>query len=119
MEEKIEADTLKEEYGIEIIDEIVELITGVMVSQAPSLRIAGEDRPIEVVRGLFGKISAAHVDSALWNLRKHSSPENTNMTAYIQTLLYDTLRKMNTEIYHAATLTNPNKLGFIGGRLEG
>jgi hypothetical protein len=102
IEEKIEADTLKEEYGAEIIDEIVELITGVMVTQAPNLRIAGANRPIEVVRGLFGKITAAHVEAALWDLRKHSSPEIANMPAYMQTLLYDTLQKMNTEIYHAA-----------------
>jgi hypothetical protein len=102
MEEKIEADTLKEEYGEEIIDEIVELITGVMETQAPSIRIAGEDRPIEVVRGLFGKITAAHVEAALWDLRKHSTPKIVNMPAYMQTLLFNSLRKMNTEIYHAA-----------------
>jgi hypothetical protein len=99
--EQIEADTLKEEHG-EVIDEITELITDIMTTQAPTLRVAGADRPIEILRGLFFRLSAEHVETALWNLRKHASAEITDKKAYMRTLLYDALLSMNTGIYHAA-----------------
>ncbi len=95
--EQIEADTLKEEHG-EVIDEIVELITDVLITPMPSLRVAGANRPIEVLRAQFAKLTAAHVEDALWNLCNHSSGEITDIKAYIRTLLYNELFAVETRI---------------------
>jgi len=95
--EQIEADTLKEEYG-EVIDEVVEVITDIMVSPAPTIRIAGADRPTEVLRVQFARLTAAHVEAALWNLRKHVSEPITDVKAYMRALLYDALFTINLRI---------------------
>jgi hypothetical protein len=99
--EQIEADTLKEEHG-DVIDDIVELITDVMITQAPTLRVAGVDREVDDLRGLFFRLSAERVETALWNLRKYASSDITDKKAYMRTLLYDAMLTMNTGIYHAA-----------------
>ena len=97
--EQIEADTLKEEYG-DVIDEVVEVITDVMVSPATTIRVAGADRPTEVLGSQFARLTAAHVETALWNLRKHASEEITDIKAYMRTLLFDALLSMNIGIFH-------------------
>ena len=81
--------------------DIVELITDVMITQAPTLRVTGTDRPIENLRGLFFRLSAEQVETALWNLRKYASSDITDKKAYMRTLLYDAMLTMNTGIYHA------------------
>ena len=92
--EQVEADTLKEEYGA-VIDDIVEVITDVMVSPSPTIRIAGENRPTDGLRSQFARLTAAHVEAALWNLRKHASEPITDAKAYMRALLYDALLTMN------------------------
>ena len=95
--EQVEADTLKEEYGA-VIDDIVEVITDIMVSPAPTIRIAGADRPIDGLRSQFARLTAAHVEAALWNLRKHASEPITDAKAYMRALLYDALFSMNLRV---------------------
>ena len=101
--EQIEADTLKEEHG-EVIDDIVEVITDIMVSPAPTIRIAGADRPTEALRAQFARLTAAHVEAAMWNLRKHASEPITDVKAYMRTLLYDALLTMNLRVVAAASV---------------
>lgn len=100
IEEQIEADTLKEEHG-NVIDEIVELITDVMISPAHTLRTAGADRPTDILRAQFQRLKAAHVESALWRLNNRASEEITDMKAYMRTLLYNELYSNETSTQHA------------------
>ena len=95
--EQIEADTLKEAHG-EVIDEIVEIIVDVMVSPAPTIRIAKADRQTEMLRAQFARLTAAHVEAALWNLRKHASDPITDVKAYMLALLYDALFSLNLRV---------------------
>lgn len=97
VETQIEADTLKEEHG-EVIDEIVELITDVMITPAATLRVSGADRPVTVLRTQFARLTAAHVEAALWNLGNRASEEITDMKAYMRTLLYNELFSMDMRI---------------------
>ena len=101
--EQVEADTLKEEHGA-VIDDIVEVITDIMVSPAPTIRIAGENRPIEALRAQFARLTAAHVEAALWNLRKHAPEPITDAKAYMRALLYDALLTMNLRVVTACTV---------------
>ena len=98
--EQIEADTLKEEHG-PVIDEIVEIITDVMITPAPTLRIAGAERTTDALRSQFRRLKAAHVESALWRLKNKASEEITDMSAYMRTLLYKELQSLETTTQHA------------------
>lgn len=100
IEEQIEADLLKEEHG-PVIDEIVEIITDVMITPAPTLRTAGADRPTDALRSQFRRLKAAHVESALWRLKNKASEEITDISAYMRTLLYKELQSLETTTQHA------------------
>ena len=103
IEEQIEADTLKEEHGY-VIDEIVELITDVMITPLTTLRVAGADRPTDILREQFHRLKAAHVESALWRLNNRASEEITDMKAYMRTLLYNELLTNETATRHAVRI---------------
>ena len=100
--EQIEADTLKEEHG-PVIDEIVELITDVMITPLPTLRVAGGDRLTDNLRPQFRRLKAAHVENALWRLYNLASEEITDMKAYVRTLLYNELLTNETATKHACS----------------
>ena len=102
IQEQIEADILREEHG-SAIDEIVEIITDVMITPAPSLRAAGLDRPTDILREQFHRLKAAHVESALWRLNNRASEEITDMKAYMRTLLYNELYSNETATKHACS----------------
>ena len=101
IEAQIGADKLKEEYG-SVIDEVVENITEVMLSPAPTLRVAGANRPCEILRAQFSRIRAAHVEAALWKLRNMAAGDITDIKAYMRTLLYNSLFTLDSEISHQA-----------------
>ena len=101
IEAQIGADKLKEEYG-SVIDEVVENITEVMLSSAPTLRVAGADRPREVVCAQFSRLRAAHAEAAIWGLRNRAAGDITDIKAYMRTLLYNSLFTLDSEISHKA-----------------
>ena len=72
----------------DIIYQIVDLLVDTCATKRKMLRIAGDDRPAEVVRSRFMKLNADHIKFVLKCLAENSSPIR-NMEQYLLASLYN------------------------------
>ena len=72
----------------DIIYQIVDLLVDTCATKRKMLRIAGDDRPAEVVRSRFMKLNADHIKFVLKCLAENSSPIR-NMKQYLLDSLYN------------------------------
>ena len=72
----------------DIIYQIVDLLVDTCATKRKMLRIAGDDRPAEVVRSRFMKLNADHIKFVLKCLAEDSSPIR-NMKQYLLASLYN------------------------------
>ena len=72
----------------EKVDELVEIIVDVVCSKRETVRVNGEDLPMEIVKNRFLKLDYSHIDYVLTALRKNTS-EVRNIRAYLVTALYN------------------------------
>ena len=72
----------------DIIYQIVDLLVDTCATKRKMLRIAGDDKPAEVVRSRLKKLNADHVRFVLKCLAENSSPIR-NMKQYLLTSLYN------------------------------
>ena len=72
----------------DIIYQIVDLLVDTCATKRKMLRIAGDDRPAEVVRSRFMKLNADHIRFVLMCLAENSSPIR-NMKQYLLASLYN------------------------------
>lgn len=70
-----------------LIDSLVELITGVLLSEKGSVRISGEYIPLSRVKERFRKITMSHIQYVLLCM-KETSTAIGNIHAYLLTALY-------------------------------
>ena len=70
------------------IDQIVDLLVDTCATNRKMLRIAGDDKPAEVVRSRFMKLNADHIHFVLKCLAENSSPIR-NMKQYLLASLYN------------------------------
>ena len=68
--------------------QIVDLLVDTCATNRKTLRIAGDDKPAEVVRSRFMKLNADHIRFVLKCLAENSSPIR-NMKQYLLASLYD------------------------------
>lgn len=80
------------------IDNIVEIITDVMTSKKPMIRIAGEYRPISVVKSVYSKLDMFDIQYVCECLNK-TTTKIVNIVAYIRTALYKS--KQTIHLYYA------------------
>ena len=72
----------------DIIYQIVDFLVDTCATKRKMLRIAGDDRPAEVVRSRFMKLNADHIKFVLKCLAENSSPIR-NMKQYLLASLYN------------------------------
>ena len=72
----------------DIIYQIVDLLVDTCATKRKMRRIAGDDRPAEVVRSRFMKLNADHIKFVLKRLAENSSPIR-NMKQYLLASLYN------------------------------
>ena len=95
--ERLEIDTMKNAYPYDeaVIDEILELILDTVCSTRETIGIAGEQRPMDIVKSRFMKLDAGHLEFVL-----QSMAENTalirNMKKYLLAALYNAPLTMNS-----------------------
>ena len=70
------------------IYQIVDLLVDTCATDRKTLRIAGDDKPAEVVRSRFMKLNADHIRFVLKCLAENSSPIR-NMKQYLLASLYN------------------------------
>ena len=77
----------------DIIYQLVDLLVDTCATKRKMLRIAGDDRPAEVVRSRFMKLNADHIKFVLKCLAENSSPIR-NMKQYLLASLYNATTTM-------------------------
>ena len=86
--ENIGYDNLCTQYNREDVDEVVELMTDVLCSTRPTLRIGGENLPAAQVKSRFYQLDSGHLEYVFDCLRKNTT-EIRNIRAYLLTALYN------------------------------
>lgn len=97
--ENIEYDVLASRYGVQRVDETVELMLETMLSRRPAIRIAGDDFPRAVVGSRFLKLRADHIEYVFDCLDRNTT-EIRNIKAYLLAALYNAPATM--ESYYRA-----------------
>ena len=78
----------------EIIYQIVDLLVDTCSTKRKMLRIAGDDKPAEVVRSRLKKLNADHIRFVLGCLAENTAPVR-NMKQYLLAMLYNAPTTMN------------------------
>lgn len=93
-----------EYHAGEEVDELVELMVEVMsMPKGSFVRIAGVDRPVEVVKSQFMKLDYSHIEYVLFALHKNTTKVG-NIKAYLLTTLYNA--PMTISNYYSAEVNH-------------
>ncbi len=87
---QIEYDVLSERGYGGMLDEIVGLIADTLCANAPSVRIAGRQVPVETIRSRFSRLSAEHIEQVIRSLESNAVNVR-NMRAYLLTAIYNSV----------------------------
>ena len=95
--ENLEADALMERYPCEkeIIESIINLILDTVCSKRKIIRIAGDDKPVQVVKSQFLKLNSMHLEYVLKCLRENTSLVK-NVKQYMLATLYNAPNTMES-----------------------
>ena len=88
IKDQIDYDNLIQEYEVDRIDNLVELMLEVVVSKSPYCVIAKEKLPREVVRERLGKVNSDHIEYVLQELEKTTAKVG-NVKAYVLASLFN------------------------------
>ena len=90
IEENLEYDILLQNnpYDRETIEEIMELILDTVCSKRQYIRIAGDDKPCEVVKNQFLKLNGGHIEYVLASFRENATKVR-NIKQYLLASLYN------------------------------
>ena len=88
IKESIEYNALRTEYRIDELEEIVDLMTDVLCSTRPTLRIGGEELSTEVVKARFWRLDQSHIEYVLDRM-KATTTKIRNIRGYLLTALYN------------------------------
>lgn len=97
-------------YDKDMLEEILELIVDTVCSKRKQIRIAGDDKPVNVVKSSFMKLDKTHIDYVL-SCMKESSPDIRNIKQYILAALYNA--PMTIGNYYQAMYNNDHANGLI------
>lgn len=86
--ESINFDQLVEEYGVEEVEGITDLITDILTSAQPTVRIGKEIFPTAAVQARFRKLDETHIQYVFDCLRRNTTKVR-NIRAYLLTSLYN------------------------------
>ncbi len=75
-------------YEKDVIEEIVTIMTDVMMTKSGTIRISGDDKPVEIVKNRLMKLNSSHISYVLKGL-KDNPVEIRNIKAYILAALYN------------------------------
>jgi len=105
IKKNIDYDIVKAQYGA-WLDEIVLIMTDVVCSRSPTIRINKQDYPTDVVRSRFLKITSEHIEYIHDSLKDNTSNVR-NIRAFLITTIYNSLEtidnfytaKVNHDLY--------------------
>ena len=94
----------------ELIDGILELILDIVCTRKKIVRITGDDKPADVVKGRFMKLNSSHIDYVMMCLQKNTTKVH-NMRQYMLAALYNAPLTMNS--FYQAWVNNDMATGKI------
>ena len=94
--ERLEIDTMKRRYSYdrEVIDEIMELILDTVCSTRNTICVAGELRPIDIVKSRFMELNSEHLEFVLQSMADNTT-RIRSMKQYLLAALYNAPLTMN------------------------
>ena len=116
--DQLEMDIMRERYPYdkEVLDALLDMVLDVVCSKRKTIRIAGDDKPVSVVKAQFMKLHAGHVEYVLDGL-KNSAAKVRNIKQYILAALYNAPLTMQS--YYQAWVNHDMATGKLyGGRDE-
>ena len=103
-------------YDKEVLNALLDMVVDVVCSKRKMIRIAGDDKPVSVVKAQFMKLHAGHVEYVLDGL-KNSVAKVRNIKQYILATLYNAPLTMQS--YYQAWVNHDMATGKLyGGRDE-
>ncbi|MCF0128293.1 MAG: replication initiator protein A [Pseudobutyrivibrio sp.] len=97
-------------YDRDQIEEILEIILDTVCSKRSVIRIAGDDKPAEVVRGRLMKLDCSHIEFVIAGLKENSTKVR-NIKQYILASLYNA--PMTISNYYQALYNNDHANGRV------
>ncbi|WP_217959419.1 DUF6017 domain-containing protein [Acutalibacter muris] len=86
--ENISYDQLVKEYSSEDVEGVTDLITDILTSTQPTVRIGKEEFPLSVVQSRFRRLDETHIQYVFDSLRRNTTKVR-NIRAYLLTSLYN------------------------------
>ena len=110
--EHLELEILRERYphDMEVLDAILEMILDIVCSKRKTIRIAGDDKPINVVKSQFMKLNSGHVEYVM-ECMKNNTSKVRNMKQYLLATLYNAPLTMHS--YYQAWVNNDMASGKL------
>ena len=112
LEENLEYDILLENnpYDQDTIAEIMELLLDTICSKRQYIRIAGDDKPREVVKSQFLKLNSTHIEYVLSSFKENASKVR-NIKQYLLASLYNA--PLTISNYYDALVRHDMANGFV------
>ena len=110
--ERLCIDNLKNDnpYEVEIIDGILELILDTVCSKKKSIRIAGEEKSVNVIKGRFMKLDSGHIQYVMACMKENTTKVRS-IRQYLLAALYNAPITIGS--YYQALVNNDMATGKI------
>ena len=96
-------------YDTERIDEIVDLILETVCTSRKTVRIAGDDFPVELVKSRFLKLNSSHIEFVL-ECMKQNTTKVRNIKQYLRAVLFNAPSTIDN--YYTALIAHDMAAGF-------
>lgn len=112
LKDQLNVEILKQEYphDREMIDGILELILDVLCSKRKMIRIAGDDKPVNVVKGRFMKLTIEHIRYVMTCLQENTT-KIRSIKQYMLAALYNAPSTIDG--YYRAEVNHDMATGII------
>ena len=114
--DQLEMEYLKQDFRHdgEILELILRLIVEVMCSNRKQIRIASDDKPVEIVRSTFMKLDSEHIRFVVDRFKENTT-EVRNIKQYLLASIYNA--PYTIDAHYDAKVTHDMASGKLGGRL--
>ena len=97
-------------YDRETLDSILDMMLDVICSKRKTIRIAGDDKPVSVVKSQFLKLNSMHIEYVM-DCLKNNPAKVRNIKQYLLATLYNAPLTMQS--YYQALVNNDMAEGRI------
>ena len=97
-------------YEEEALNEMLNLVVDTVCSKRKTIRIASDDKPLEVVKSVFMKLDREHISLVLSNMKENTTLIR-NMKQYLLAALYNAPLTINN--YYSSLVQHHMATGQI------